>query len=150
MNPQHHHTDSPEFEDGSEVIELRIVIKATCGFEVATLTVNETYGQPWGAWLFSQTGTGSKRGVGSLQYCSRKLERDSLRWILLLRSVWAKKRGNTLNKESELEALLQNRGCWCTFKKLARCWKSDLNRKKPERLLIDRVEKILFATDMEA
>jgi hypothetical protein len=37
MNLQHHHTDSPEFEDGSEVIELRIVIKATCGFEAATL-----------------------------------------------------------------------------------------------------------------
>jgi hypothetical protein len=49
MNLQHHHTDSPEFEDGSEVIELRIVIKATCGFdfEAATLTVNDIrYGQP--------------------------------------------------------------------------------------------------------
>jgi len=46
MNLQHHHTDSPEFEDGCEVLELRIVIKATCGFEAATLTVNDTYGQP--------------------------------------------------------------------------------------------------------
>lgn len=90
MNLQHHHTDSPEFEDGSEVIELRIVIKATCGVRRAAsrrrhlrsmkLTVNETYGQPWGAWLFLQTCTGSKRGVASLQYCRLiELERFSLR-----------------------------------------------------------------------
>ena len=92
MNLQHHHTDSPDFEDGSgcEVIELRIVIKATCGVRRAAsrrrhlrsmkLTVNETYGQPWGAWLFLQTCTGSKRGVASLQYCRLiELERFSLR-----------------------------------------------------------------------